>query len=264
MMQCTKLRSTSKTVIRLIGALHFILITIFAHTVAAQGNIPETQDTVLTGYVLELNSGEPLPYVEIKNLNTGALSASMGDGKFTIPAKKNERLQFEYPGYRTDTVVVIEFDIKRVYMTPDGSAIQIDEVQIQAMTDSRLATEIERAQKEGKVEEASQYRGGIRISPSRWFGEEGRQARMRYKLLLAEQDRRKIDARFTREAVTAVTPLAGEELELYMTKYRPTVEFLATADEADLRLYIMDTYAKFKELTPQQRAEIKVPEQNNR
>ncbi|MBK1439474.1 carboxypeptidase-like regulatory domain-containing protein [Parapedobacter sp. ISTM3] len=240
----------------LIRALHIILMAIIAHTVAAQ-------DTVLTGYVLELNSGEPLPYVEIKNLNTGKLAESSADGKFTIPVKKNERLQFEYPGYRTDTLVVIEFDIKRVYMTPDGSAIQIDEVQIQAMTDSRLATEIERARKEGQVAETSQHRGGLRLSPSRWLGQEGRQARLRYRLLLAEQERRKIDARFTPEAVMAVTPLKGEELELYMTKYRPTVEFLAAADESDLRLYIMDTYAKFKELTPKQRAEIKIPKRDN-
>ena len=44
-----------------------------------------------------------------------------------------------------------------------------------------------------------------------------------------------------------------------MTKYRPTAEFLSTADEADLRLYIMDTYAAFKALTPAQRAAIKIP-----
>ncbi|WP_257670071.1 carboxypeptidase-like regulatory domain-containing protein [Parapedobacter tibetensis] len=220
------------------------------------------QDTLLQGLVLELGSGEPMPYVEITNLNTGTTAESLEDGKFSIPVRKNERLRFEYPGYRTDTLVVINFDIKRVYLTPDGSTIQIDEVQIQAMTDSRLATELERARKEGQVAEVSQHRGGLRISPSRLFGQQGRQARQRYQLLLAEQERRKIDARFTPESIMAITPLEGEELELYMTKYRPTVEFLSTADEADLRLYIMDTYAKFKELTPKQRADIKVPVRN--
>lgn len=221
------------------------------------------QDSTLTGYVLELESGEPLQYVEIKNLATGELVESRADGQFNIAVAKNGRLQFEYPGYRTDTLVVIEFDIKRVYLTSDGSAIQIDEVQIQAMTDSRLALEIKRAEEEGEFTETSQQRGGVRISPSRWFGKEGRQARLRYERLLAEQERRKIDSRFTAEAITALTPLAGHDLELYMTKYRPTVEFLRTADDADLRLYIMDTYAAFKKLTPEQRAEIKVPTEDN-
>lgn len=217
------------------------------------------QETVLNGYVLELGNGEPLRYVEIKNLGTGALAESLEDGSFSIPVDKNHRLQFTYPGYRTDTLVVIEFGIKRVYLTPDGSTIQLDEVQIEAMTDSRLETEIQRAKAEGEFTDVSQHRGGIRISPSRWFGKSGRQARQRYDLLLAERERRQIDARFTREAITAVTPLEGVNLELYMTKYRPTTAFLSTANEADLRLYIIDTYAAFKALTPKERAAIKAP-----
>src|SRR5690606_32469897 len=101
---------------------------------------------------------------------------------------------------------------------------------------------------------------GIRISPSRWFGKPGRQARQRYELLLAERERRQIDARFTRDAITAVTPLEGQDLALYMTKYRPTAEFLSTADEADLRLYIMDTYAAFRAPPARGRAAITAPE----
>ncbi|MGV3761959.1 hypothetical protein [Parapedobacter sp.] len=251
-MQCPRLTSVSERKL-IMQALHAIFfICVFSAPAVAQ-------DTVLNGYVLELDSGEPLPHVEIKNLNTGTLAESLDDGSFRIAVEKNQRLQFEYPGYRTDTLVVIEFGIKRVYLTPDGSTVQLDEVQIQAMTDSRLETEIKRAQAEGSFTEVSQRRGGIRISPSRWFGKAGRQARQRYELLLAEKERRKIDARFTREAIIAVTPLKGEDLELYMTKYRPTAEFLSTADESDLRLYIMDTYAAFKALTPEQRAAIKAP-----
>lgn len=248
-------------------ALHPIVVAFllasYAVPTVARTDLPIPQDSTLTGYVLELESGEPLQYVEIKNLTSGALVESRADGQFSIPVNKNERLQFEYPGYRTDTLVVIEFDIKRVYLTSDGSAIQIDEVQIQAMTDSRLAAEIKRAEEEGQFTETSQQRGGVRISPSRWFGNEGRQARQRYDRLLAEQERRKIDNRFTPEVITSLTPLKGRELELYMTKYRPTVDFLSTADEADLRLYIMDTYADFKKLTPEQRADIKVPTGEN-
>ncbi len=251
-------RSTSVSDVKL--AIQALLVILFLGVLTAPA---AAQDTVLTGYVLELNSGEPLRYVEVKNLKTGVLVESLEDGKFSIPVKTNERLRFEYPGYRTDTLVVIEFDIKRVYMTPDNSVIKLDEVQIQAMTDSRLDMEIKRAQEEGQFTEVSQQRGGVRVSPSRWFGKSGRQARQRYELLLAEKERRKVDARFTSEAITAVTPLAGEDLELYMTKYRPTAEFLATADESDLRLYIMDTYAEFKALTPKQRAEIKAPTQDN-
>lgn len=251
-MQCNRMTAVSS--VNLIKQALYMVILLGLFTIPARA-----QDTVLNGYVLELGSGEPLRFVEIKNLGTGVLAESEEDGSFTIAVNKNQRLQFAYPGYRTDTLVVIEFGIKRVYLTPDGSTIQLDEVQIQAMTDSRLEVEIKRAQAEGEFTDVSQNRGGVRISPSRWFGKSGHQARQRYELLLAEKERRKIDARFTQEAITAVTPLEGEDLELYMTKYRPTVAFLSTADEADLRLYIMDTYAAFKALTAEERAAIKAP-----
>lgn len=241
------------TTFGLIGR-YVLFVTLF-HSSPAMAQEPN----VLKGFVLELNSGEPLQSVDITNLNTGHATVSDGNGNFSIQVSKNERLRFEYPGYRTDTLVVIEFDVKRVYMSPDGSTIQIDEVQIQAMTDSRLASEIERAKQEGQVTETSQHRGGIRISPSRWFGREGKQARQRYELLLAEQERRKIDERFTPELVSSITPLNGESLTLYMTKYRPNTKFISSASEDDLRLYIMDTYAKFKELGAEELEKIKAP-----
>lgn len=248
------LRLTSVSEVRLAFRVLYIVffLRIFSTPILAQ-------DTKLSGFVLELGNGEPLQHVGIQNLNTGMSAESLEDGSFNIAVKKNERLQFEYPGYRTDTLVVIEFDVKRVYLTPDGSTIQLDEVQIRAMTDSRLDAEIKRAQAEGQFAETSQHRGGLRISPSRWFGKTGRQTRQRYQLLLEERERRKIDARFTSDMVTAITPLEGEDLELYMAKYRPSAEFLSTADDSDLRLYIMDTYAAFKTLTPKQRADIKIP-----
>jgi len=215
-------------------------------------------DTVLSGFVLELESGEPMEHVAIKNLVTGALTESGPDGRFSIAVRKNERLQFAYPGYRTDTLVVVEFETKRVYLTSDGSAIQLDEVLIQTMTDSRLAVEIKRAREEGRYAEASQQRGGIRISPSKLLSQEARLARQRYELLLAEQQRRKIDTRFTRELVMTLTPLHGEDLDLYMARYRPTVELIEKTDEAGLRLYVMDTYAQFKTLTAEQLDSIRI------
>lgn len=218
------------------------------------------QNDTLRGVVLDLSTDRPMQHVEVVNLVTGKAVETDVNGNFSIKVEKNQRLRFEYPGFRTDTLVVIEFELKRVYLAPDESSIRIDEVQISALTDNQLTKEIERAEQEGQVADFSQYRGGIRISPSRWFGRQGRQARQRYDLLIAEQERRKIDARFTPVLISSITPLKGQQLELYMTKYRPTIDFISSANEEELRLYIMDTYAQFKKLTPQELAEIKAPE----
>jgi len=218
------------------------------------------QNDTLRGVVLDLSTDRPMQHVEVVNLVTGKAVETDVNGNFSIKVEKNQRLRFEYPGFRTDTLVVIEFELKRVYLAPDESSIRIDEVQISALTDNQLTKEIERARQEGQVAEVSQYRGGIRLSPSRWLSKESRQARQRYDLLIAEQERRKIDARFTPVLISSITPLKGQQLELYMTKYRPTIDFISSANEEELRLYIMDTYAQFKKLTPQELAEIKAPE----
>lgn len=246
-----------------IRRLTFMLFLVLTAVLQPHVGMAQQTDT-LNGIVLELGSGQPLQYVEITNISTGTTVESDEKGNFSIQVSRNGRLRFEYPGYRVDTLVVVEFDIKRVYLTPDGSAILIDEVQIEALSDNQLAVEIERAKQEGQVTETSQYRGGIRLSPSRWFGRKGKQARQRYELLLAEQERRKIDSRFTPQLITSITPLKGEQLGLYMTKYRPTIDFISSANDEALRLYIMDTYAAFKKLTPEELAKIKAPTADSR
>lgn len=221
------------------------------------------QEKILNGFVLELNSSQPMELVEITNLTTGKTIESDREGKFSIAANKNELLRFAYPGYRTDTIVVIEFDLKRVYMTPTEGSIRIDEVQVRAMTDSRLATEIEKARVEGEYAESSQQRGGLRLSLSRIFGKSGRQARQRYELLVAERDRRNIEARFSPLEIQKLTPLKDRDLELFMAKYKPTAAFASSASDEDMRIYIMDSYTKFNALSEEERAAIQLPSDKN-
>lgn len=212
----------------------------------------------LSGLVFELKTDAPMAFVEITNLNTGFKVETGREGQFSIPANTNDLLQFYYPGYRKDTLVVIEFDLKRVYLTPDNQSIRIDAINIEGLTDSQLDTEIERTQKEGQFIETSINRGGLRLSPSRLFGQSGRQARERYELLIAEKTRRQVDKRFSAEAIQALTPLKGEDLEIFMTKFRPTTEFAVNATEENFRLYIIDSYSEFKKLTPEEKKAIKL------
>lgn len=214
----------------------------------------------LEGIVLELQSGEPMFDVLVTNIRTEAQTRTDRQGQFTIATGLNDRLKFEYSGYRTDTVVIIDFGLKRVYMTAADGSIVIDAVSITAMTDHRLQEEIERTKQEGSVAEASQYRGGLRLSPSRMFGQEGKQARQRHRMLVAERDRRQVERRFSPEAIQALTPLTGRELDLFRVKYRPDVSFAASASEQDMQLYIMDSYAAFTKLTEEERAAIKLEE----
>lgn len=218
----------------------------------------QTEQSVLEGIVMELQSSEAMFDVLVTNMNSEAKTRSDREGRFAIEAKLNDRIKFEYSGYRTDTIVFIEHGLKRVYMTPADGTIMIDAVSITALTDHRLEAEIEKAAQEGAVAESSQYRGGLRLSPSRMFGQEGKQARQRHKLLLAERERRQIERRFSPEAIRAITPLRDRELDLFRVKYRPDAAFALSASEQEMQLYIMDSYAAFTKLTEAERNAIKL------
>ncbi len=243
-----------------IHILYHLAIVLFVVLLSGGQTTAQTDPPKLEGIVLELQSGETMYDVLVTNIKTEMSIRTDREGRFAIAASLNDRLKFEYSGYRTDTIVVIEYGLKRVYLTPADGTIVIDAVSITAMTDHRLHAEIEKAQQEGAVAESSQYRGGLRLSPSRLFGHEGKQARQRYHLLIAERERREVERRFSPDAIQALTPLTGRDLDLFRAKFRPEPGFAATASEQEMQLYIMDSYAAFTQLSEAERAAIKLEE----
>jgi hypothetical protein len=204
------------------------------------------QQRALQGFVYELESSNPIWNVTVKNLRTQEETTSDREGKFQISTQLNDYLTFTMPGYQTDTAFIYEEGVRRVYMLRDESSIILDEVVITKLTDSRLESEIRRAKNEGKSIEASQQRGGLRVSPSRLFGKKAKDARANLALLIEEQNNRKVDKIFTARLIASIVPLNDEEIALFRTRFRPSVDFVKTASPEDLRIYILDSYKKFR------------------
>jgi len=200
----------------------------------------------IKGIVHELESSQRLRGVTVRNLRTEGETLTDAEGNFRIAGKLNDLLAFSQPGYQADTAFVYEDGIRRVYLLRDKKSILLDEVLVSRLTDSRLALEIERTRNEGLAAEASQERGGLRISPSRTFGRRGRQARRDLLILLRERDERKADRIFTDRVIRSFVPLDDAELPLFRERFRPDLKFLEAATAEDLRLYIMDAYGRFK------------------
>lgn len=200
----------------------------------------------IKGIVHELNSSERLKDVTVKNLRTNDKVTSNGDGEFLISGSLNDLLTFAQPGYETDTIFIYEEGIQRIYLVRDQKSIIIDEVLVTRLTDSRLAAEIATAKNEGKVVEVSQNKGGLRVSPSRLFGRKSKQARKNLDLLLSEQSKRKVDRLFTAKLIRSIIPISEEELPLFRERFRPELQFIETASAEDIRIYVLDSYAKFK------------------
>lgn len=200
----------------------------------------------IKGIVHELESSQRLREVTVKNLHTNETTETDTEGNFTISGKINDLLTFNQPGYEVDTAFIYQEGVQRIYLVRDSKSIVIDEIVISRLTDSRLAAEIEKAKNEGQVTEASQTRGGLRLSLSRLFGRQSKMARKNLDLLLEEQNNRKVDRLFSEQAIRAVIPLTVTEMALFREQFRPSLEFIETASPEDLRVYILDSYSKFK------------------
>ncbi|GHE42667.1 hypothetical protein GCM10017764_27640 [Sphingobacterium griseoflavum] len=205
-----------------------------------------SQAQQIRGIVHELESSQKLPAVLVKNLRTNEKTETDSEGNFRIGGQLNDYLTFAQAGYEIDTAFIYEAGVQRIYLVRDQKSIVIDEVIVSRLTDSRLVAEIEKAKKDGQVVDASQNRGGMRLSPSRLFGRQSKMARKNLTLLLTEQSNRKIDRLFSNQAIRAIVPLNDTELPLFREQFRPTLEFLQTASPEDFRIYVLDAYSKFK------------------
>ncbi|TDS07505.1 hypothetical protein [Sphingobacterium paludis] len=222
----------------------FFLVLCLSVFFVVVGQFAQAQQ--IKGIVHELESSEKLPHVLVKNLRTNQTIETDSEGGFVIDGAINDLLSFTQAGYEVDTAFIYEQGIQRIYLVHDDKSILIDEVVVSRLTDSRIANEIEKAKKEGQVTEASQNRGGMRISPSRLFGRQSKLARKNLNLLITEQSNRKVDRLFTNQAIRAIVPVTDTELPLFREQFRPSLEFMQTASPEDLRIYVLDSYRKFK------------------
>lgn len=200
----------------------------------------------IKGIVHELESSQRLRDVTVKNLRTNETAKTDTEGNFTISGQINDLLTLTQPGYEVDTTFIYQEGVQRIYLTRDLKSIVIDEIVISRLTDSRLAAEIEKAKSEGRVTEASQTRGGLRLSLSRLFGRQSKMARNNLDLLLQEQNNRKVDRLFSEQVIRTVVPLTDTEMALFREQFRPSLEFIETASPEDMRAYVLDSYSKFK------------------
>ncbi len=204
------------------------------------------QEKPMEGIVMRLDNSQTLTAAKITNLSTAVEVQTDKDGKFQLPGKLYDKFAIQADGFQLDTVFIHELGVQRIYLLPDHSSILLDEVLVSRLSDGRLATEIQKAETQGKYADISKNRGGIRISPFNLFGKEGKLARQNIDLLRKERDTRIIDRRFTNRLISSLTPLDEEEILLFRQKYRPSLEFSKTATETEMQMYINDAYKKFK------------------
>lgn len=200
----------------------------------------------INGYIYDLVSSQPLYNVEIKNLRTNEIANSNRDGAFNIGGQVNDYIAVNILGYDADTIFYYDDAVRRIYLNKDENILHIDEVLVKRLTDNVLADELEKAKNAGKIVEVPRNKGGVKVSPSRLFGRDAKNARKNVDILFEEYQARKIDRRFTKHLVRSLLPLSDSDIALFRERFRPSVEFIENTTDEDLKVYIIESYTTFK------------------
>jgi len=201
--------------------------------------------TLVKGVVMEWGSGIKLENVFVRDMTNKQATLTDKAGRFVINTETWHLRVVSLPGYTADTLYVVDLAQKRVELK--NQPIQLREV---AITATRTTSFDPHKEYPEVYEKAKVYP----LSPSTWFSRDARNARRLKKYFRTEQEERIVDKVYTRAYVGSIVPLKGQELEDFMTLFRPSYRFITGNNSESLAVYINDSYKKYKALPPEKRS----------
>lgn len=203
------------------------------------------------GNVVDASDGNKMPDVFVRDITNKQITMTDKSGKFDIKSETGHILIFSSPGYAPDTLYVVDLTQKHIQLKT--LTIALREVNISAQ---RLAFDPHKEYPDVYTKSKVYV-----MSPSSWFGKEGRDARRLKHYFEREEQDRKVDLVFNRVYVGSIVPLKGQELDDFMQLYRPTYAFVTGNNSESMAVYINDSYKKFEALPPEKRHLEKLPGQ---
>ncbi|MGY4383852.1 hypothetical protein ACVWYN_000871 [Pedobacter sp. UYP24] len=214
--------------------------------------------TTVSGHVYDYeNKKVPLPYVVVKNLNSGQVTQTKSGGQFDITAKKGDLLIFSKSGYDTDTLFLINLLAKRIFLPV--SVTDLKEVNIQgAKVNSGVLYRDPKA-KEFKRFETDDLRGKKNndraggLSFNLGYGKYRKEQQKKQQIEETEVYEDEINANFTNEFVGKLTKLDGEDLKNFIYLYKPSAGLVKADRPFDYTMYIIKAFSTWKKLPADQR-----------
>jgi hypothetical protein len=199
--------------------------------------------TVVKGTVFELGKSTKVSDVFVRDNQNRQMTITDNKGNFSIRTETGHTLIFSAPGYVSDTLYVTDFTNKKIELVTQTIALR--QVNISAKREAFDAhKEYPEVYTKSKV---------YPLSPTSWFSKEAKDARRLKKYFKHEEEERHVDEVFTMNYVQSIIPLRGQELENFMTLYRPSYAFIKNNNGPSLAVYINDSYKKYQALPADKR-----------
>jgi poly-D-alanine transfer protein DltD len=206
------------------------------------GNVLHAQELV-KGVVVESGNNTKLSDVFVRDMTNKQIALTDKSGKFEIKSEAGHTLIFSSPGYVDDTLFLVDLVQKRVELKT--RTIALGQVNITA---SRAAFDPHKEYPDVYTKSKVYV-----MSPSSWFSKEGRNARRLKRYFAHEEQERQVDQVFNSVYVSSIIPLKGQDLEDFMTLYRPSYAFVTSNNSESIAAYINDSYKKYKAMPPEKR-----------
>lgn len=212
----------------------------------------------ISGRVFDITKYNALEAVSV--LTTGGYgTASDSTGKFTIIARETDSIWFSYLNKPTPKYAVKDIpnkhnfeislhvnatDLKEVRVMPPNYRMD----SIQNRQDYAKAFNFQKPGVSSSLNVAPG--GGVGLDINEFirmfqFRRNKRMSAFRDQLLQEEEDRF-IDHRFNRALIIKLTQLRGEALSTFITRYRPTIDFIETATDYELQDYIKKSFSHYQ------------------
>jgi hypothetical protein len=199
--------------------------------------------TVVKGTVFEFGKNNKMSDVFVRDNQNRQMTLTDSKGNFSIRTETGHTLIFSSPGYVSDTLYVTDFINKKIELV--AQTIALRQVNISAKRETFDAhKEYPEVYTRSKV---------YPLSPTSWFSKEAKDARRLKKYFKHEEEERHVDEVFTMNYVQTIIPLRGQELENFMTLYRPSYEFVKSNNGPSMAVYINDSYKKYQALPADKR-----------
>jgi len=210
----------------------------------------------LNGVVLEYRSDVTLSGIRIENLNTHDTVQSGPLGKFTISAKKGDRICFSGLNYKPDTLYLIDLKYKEVFLLLKQN--QLKEVKItdaevnrNALSPYHVITLFGGNVVRYQTDVAGNPTGGLKFNIFDSHKDERRRAHARG-LEVDGQRQLEISKTFNATNLQTYLPIKGQEMENFVILYMPDAATWYSS-KFNLMLYINDCYKKFLQIPAEKR-----------
>ncbi|MDP4251875.1 MAG: carboxypeptidase-like regulatory domain-containing protein [Bacteroidota bacterium] len=215
------------------------------------------QEVTIRGTVFNMYKTHPLESVSVIS-SSGQGTVTDENGNYSIRVNENDSLSFSYLGRNTQMFAVKEMN----HITGFDIALHVNPTILNEVRVTPRNYHMDSLQNRIDYQKSFDYKKpGLKLtSPGSGLGvgldldalismmkfKEIRRAKAFQSRLIEDEEDKFVDHRFNRYTVKKITHLDGDQLDSFMTAFRPSYHFAKTASDYDFLDYIKLAFEEFR------------------